>query len=205
MMPACEPAELDKIGAREIAMPRGIFVEHAYRDPVDGKVHRALVMGDVGNGLDMLARVHSSCLTGDVFGSLRCDCGEQLDMALDAVAGEGRGIIVYLDQEGRGIGLMQKLRAYELQDRGADTVDANLLLGHKADERDYRVAAEIFSDLGVRQVRLMTNNPDKIDAVVRHGIDVSARIALLPAPRPENLAYLLTKRNRTGHILPELA
>ncbi len=166
-----------------------------------GNEHFALVMGDIKDRAGVLARVHSECFTGEVLGSLRCDCGEQLARAMWKIAGEGRGVLVYLRQEGRGIGMQEKLRAYNLQDQGYDTVDANLLLGHQADGRDYTVAAMILDDLGVRSVRLMTNNPEKIEHLRMRGIVVEGRVPLQPTVNDDNARYLLTKAVRMGHIL----
>ncbi|WP_318842121.1 bifunctional 3,4-dihydroxy-2-butanone-4-phosphate synthase/GTP cyclohydrolase II [Streptomyces marincola] len=191
----------------DIALPtvHGEFRAYGYRSAVDGVEHIALVAGDIGDGEDVLVRVHSECLTGDVFGSRRCDCGPQLRASLDRVRTEGRGVVLYLrGHEGRGIGLLSKLRAYELQERGRDTLDANLELGLPADARDYAAGARILADLGVRSVRLMTNNPDKTAALLRHGLRVNGREPM-PAPAGEhNLRYLRTKRDRMGHDLPWL-
>ncbi|MGP4111697.1 bifunctional 3,4-dihydroxy-2-butanone-4-phosphate synthase/GTP cyclohydrolase II [Streptomyces sp. 4N509B] len=183
----------------------GEFVAHGYRVATDGVEHVALVAGDLGDGEDVLVRVHSECLTGDVFGSRRCDCGPQLAASLERVRDEGRGVVLYLrGHEGRGIGLLSKLRAYELQERGRDTLDANLELGLPADARDYAAGARILIDLGVRSVRLMTNNPAKTAALLRHGLRVTDREPM-PAPAGEhNLRYLRTKRDRMGHDLPWL-
>jgi 3,4-dihydroxy 2-butanone 4-phosphate synthase/GTP cyclohydrolase II len=169
---------------------------------MDGVDHIALIAGEIGDGEDVLVRVHSECLTGDVLGSLRCDCGPQLDAALSAVAAEGRGIVVYLrGHEGRGIGLLHKLAAYQLQDSGADTVDANLRLGLPADARDYGIGAQVLADLGVRSVRLLTNNPDKLAGLEGYGLRVVERVALDTPSTPDNLRYLRTKRDRMGHDL----
>ncbi|MEU9480072.1 bifunctional 3,4-dihydroxy-2-butanone-4-phosphate synthase/GTP cyclohydrolase II [Streptomyces sp. NPDC048191] len=182
----------------------GTFTAYGYRS-VDGVEHVALVHGRIGEGEDVLVRVHSECLTGDVFGSLRCDCGPQLDAALERIQEEGRGVVVYLrGHEGRGIGLLSKLRAYELQERGRDTLDANLELGLPADARDYGAGARILADLGVRSVRLMTNNPDKTDALLRHGLNVTGREPMPVQAGEHNLHYLRTKRDRMGHDLPWL-
>ena len=161
----------------------------------------ALVTGEVSDGEDVLVRVHSECFTGDVLGSLRCDCGSQLDLSIQRIALAGKGIVLYLRQEGRGIGLMEKLRAYNLQDMGYDTVDANILLGHDADNRDYEVAAHILRDICVKSVRLLTNNPSKIDGLKRFGIEISSREALQPNVTAENRGYLETKASRMGHML----
>ena len=176
-----------------------------YLNSVDGTEHIALVYGDLGDGEDVLARVHSECLTGDVLGSRRCDCGAQLEAAMAAVAAEGRGIVCYLrGHEGRGIGLLSKLRAYQLQDGGADTVDANLELGLPADARDYSIGAQILADAGVRSVRLLTNNPAKVAGLAACGIEVRAMVSLPVAPTPENLRYLTAKRDRLGHRIDGL-
>jgi 3,4-dihydroxy 2-butanone 4-phosphate synthase / GTP cyclohydrolase II len=173
------------------------FTCHAYRRP-DGVEHLALVLGHLDDA--PLVRVHSECLTGDVFASARCDCGAQRDLALQRIASEGRGALVYLrGQEGRGIGLGEKIRAYALQEIGYDTVDANLALGHPADARDYSDAAEILRHLGATSIRLMTNNPDKTDALTTHGITVIARQPIVTEATVANAAYLHTKRARMGH------
>ncbi|WP_431041196.1 bifunctional 3,4-dihydroxy-2-butanone-4-phosphate synthase/GTP cyclohydrolase II [Streptomyces sp. P1-3] len=183
----------------------GDFRAYGYRSTVDGVEHIALVTGELGDGEDVLVRVHSECLTGDIFGSLRCDCGPQLHSALDRVSTEGRGVVLYLrGHEGRGIGLLSKLRAYELQELGRDTLDANLELGLPADARDYAAGAQILADLGVRSVRLMTNNPDKTSALVRHGLRITGREPMPVQAGEHNLRYLQTKRDRMGHDLPWL-
>ena len=171
-----------------------------YVDDVDGEEQLAFVIGDPQDGCPV--RVHSECLTGDVFGSLRCDCGHQFNSALRLMLKEKSGVLVYLHQEGRGIGLGNKLRAYELQDRGRDTVDANLDLGLPADSRGYRAGAKILSDLGLNSIRLITNNPDKIGAMNQYGVDVIERLALPPCVHEQNRSYLETKRDRMGHLLP---
>jgi 3,4-dihydroxy 2-butanone 4-phosphate synthase / GTP cyclohydrolase II len=179
----------------------GRWNAYGYRSDIDGTEHLALVYGDLsaGDGEDVLTRVHSECLTGDVFGSQRCDCGAQLDAAMAKIAERGRGVVLYLrGHEGRGIGLLSKLQAYELQDNGVDTVDANLELGLPVDAREYSVAAQLLDDLGVRSVRLLTNNPAKVDALAAHGFGVT-RIPLPPQVTPHNLRYLATKRDRLGH------
>lgn len=176
-----------------------------YSSRLDGAEHLALVRGDIGDGEDVLVRIHSECLTGDVLGSLRCDCGEQLREAMAAVEAEGRGVVVYLrGHEGRGIGLVHKLQAYELQDSGTDTVDANLELGLPADARDYGTGAQVLTDLGVRSVRLLTNNPGKAEGLTRWGIGVHGRVSLPVAANEHNLRYLRTKRDRMGHDIPGL-
>ena len=160
----------------------------------------AIVMGDLAAGAPLL-RIHSQCFTGEVLGSLRCDCHDQLEMAMRAIAEEGRGLVIYEYQEGRGIGLMAKLEAYELQDAGLDTVEANHALGFKADCRDFTLAAAIVRDLGITRVRLLSNNPHKADALTRNGIEVAAQFACEAAPNPHSLAYLRTKKERMGHTL----
>ncbi|MEQ7127331.1 GTP cyclohydrolase II [Actinopolymorpha sp. B11F2] len=202
-----------RVAKARMPTAHGVFTAYGYA--IDGREHVALVHGDlsnvqaagdsVGEAVDgaVLARVHSECLTGDVFGSLRCDCGPQLTAALAAIAAEGRGVVVYLrGHEGRGIGLLAKLAAYTLQDAGHDTVDANLALGLPAEARDYRAGALILTDLGVRTVRLLTNNPAKITGLAAYGITVAGRVALHVSPNPENAQYLRTKRTRLGHHLP---
>src|SRR5215467_14172390 len=177
-----------------------------YLDSVTGTEHVALVLGDLGDGTGILARVHSECLTGDVLGFRRCDCGTQLDAAMAAIATEGRGVVCYLrGHEGRGIGLLSKLRAYQLQDGGADTVDANLELGLPADARDYSIGAQILADLGVRSVRLLTNNPEKVTGLAACGIEVTGMVGLPATPTPENLRYLIAKRDRLGHRIEGLS
>ena len=172
-----------------------------YSNTQDSKEHLALFMGDLSQHQSVLARVHSECFTGDVLGSRRCDCGEQLDCSMKMISEVGIGVIVYLRQEGRGIGLLEKLRAYNLQDKGLDTVDANLELGHEADARDYSLAAHIFRDLGVSSVDLITNNPGKIHALEDLGIVVSKRVSLGIAANSDNVSYLETKAQRMNHIL----
>ena len=180
----------------------GSFRCHAYASVLDGEQHVAVVRGAVSSGAPVLVRLHSECLTGDVLGSLRCDCGEQLDAALRRIAAEGAGVLVYLrGHEGRGIGIGHKLRAYQLQEQGRDTVDANTDLGLPVDRRDYGIGAQILADLGVRSVRLLTNNPAKVAGLVDHGIDVVERLAIRSRPNAHNEQYLRTKRDRLGHLL----
>jgi 3,4-dihydroxy 2-butanone 4-phosphate synthase/GTP cyclohydrolase II len=184
-----------------IPTAEGTFQLSHYVDTRDGKEHLALVMGQITNQQNVLARVHSECFTGDVLGSQRCDCGEQLHQAMRLIAEEGQGVILYLRQEGRGIGLEQKLKAYNLQDQGYDTVDANLMLGHQADEREYSAAAAIFLDLGILSIRLMTNNPAKIDHLANLGIRIDERLPLSSTVTHDNAAYLTTKVERMRHLL----
>ena len=198
-----------RVAQARIPTAHGEFVAYGYDSLLDGMEHIAMVVGDVatpeGDGEDVLVRVHSECLTGDVLGSLRCDCGPQLDAALEAVAAEGRGIVLYMrGHEGRGIGLLHKLQAYQLQEAGADTVDANLAMGLPADARDYGIGAQILADLGVRSMRLLTNNPEKRAGLEGYGLAINGRVPMPVRPTPENLRYLRTKRDRMGHELPGL-
>jgi 3,4-dihydroxy 2-butanone 4-phosphate synthase/GTP cyclohydrolase II len=183
----------------------GDFTCYAYESTLDGTEHLAFVKGAVQGQADVLVRVHSECLTGDVFGSLRCDCGPQLDESMRLVAEEGLGVVVYLrGHEGRGIGLGHKLRAYRLQDQGHDTVDANLALGLPVDSREYGIGSQILVDLGITTMKLMTNNPLKYGGLEGYGLEITDRVPLLTAPNPENIAYLRTKRERMGHLLEGL-
>jgi 3,4-dihydroxy 2-butanone 4-phosphate synthase / GTP cyclohydrolase II len=179
----------------------GDFVAYGYRSLVDNKHHVALVKGEVEGLEDVLVRVHSECLTGDVFHSLRCDCGEQLESALAMIEQEGRGVLLYLSQEGRGIGLLNKLRAYKLQEEGLDTVDANLKLGLPADLRDYGIGAQILVDLGLTSIRILTNNPKKISGLAGYGLSMVDQIPIVHAPNPHNEAYLRAKEEKLGHTL----
>lgn len=179
----------------------GRFRLYAYKEDRNGRVHLALVKGETDGAPDLLVRIHSECLTGDVFHSWRCDCGDQLDAALETIQDSGMGIFVYLRQEGRGIGLVEKLRAYELQDKGLDTVEANAKLGFRADQRDYEAAISILHDLDVTSVRLLTNNPMKVSGFDGSPIKVVERVPLETRPNHENVSYLKTKRDRLGHIL----
>jgi 3,4-dihydroxy 2-butanone 4-phosphate synthase / GTP cyclohydrolase II len=179
----------------------GNFGAVGYWSVVDNDHHVALVKGDVSGKADVLVRVHSECLTGDVFHSLRCDCGEQLEAALSMIEAEGEGVVVYLAQEGRGIGLIDKLRAYKLQEEGADTVDANLALGFAPDLRDYGIGAQILVDLGLSSLRILTNNPKKIVGLQAYGLTVTTQLPIIAPPNPHNVEYLRTKRDRLGHVL----
>jgi GTP cyclohydrolase II len=189
-----------KVSAR-IPTKHGTFQLMLYDNSRDAREHLAFVMGELAGAEDVLVRVHSECFTGDVLGSVRCDCGEQLERSLQFISRARRGVLLYLRQEGRGIGLLDKLRAYNLQDEGLDTVEANLRLGHKPDEREYGVAAMMLRDLGVRSVNLITNNPTKIRDLRRLGIVVCRRTPIEVAARPENAGYLHTKRSRMDHLL----
>jgi 3,4-dihydroxy 2-butanone 4-phosphate synthase/GTP cyclohydrolase II len=196
---------VERVAETRLPTRHGDFTAYGYRITVDGSEHIALVHGDVSGDEPVLTRVHSECLTGDVFGSSRCDCGPQLDEALERIVKEGRGVVIYLrGHEGRGIGLVAKLQAYQLQDGGRDTVDANLDLGLPADARHYGTATQVLRDLQIRSVRLLTNNPDKVSNLEDFGIPVAERVPLTPHPNDHNLAYLLTKRDRMGHMLPDL-
>jgi len=192
---------VERVVATGLPTAFGEFVAVGYRSLIDNKHHVALVKGDVEGGSDVLVRVHSECLTGDVFHSLRCDCGEQLESALAMIEREGRGVLLYLSQEGRGIGLLNKLRAYKLQEEGLDTVDANLRLGLPADLRDYGIGAQILVDLGLTSIRILTNNPKKISGLGGYGLSVTEQVPIVHAPNPHNEAYLRAKRDRMGHTL----
>jgi 3,4-dihydroxy 2-butanone 4-phosphate synthase/GTP cyclohydrolase II len=196
---------VERMAETRLPTAQGPFRAFGYRSVLDGQEIVAMVAGDLGDGQDVLVRVHSECLTGDVFGSQRCDCGPQLDAALAAVSAEGRGVVLYVrGHEGRGIGLLHKLQAYQLQDGGHDTVDANLELGLPADSRDYGTGAQVLADLGVRSMRLLTNNPAKRAGLEGYGLTISERVPLPIHPTEHNLAYLRTKRDRMGHDLPML-
>jgi 3,4-dihydroxy 2-butanone 4-phosphate synthase / GTP cyclohydrolase II len=190
---------VERIVSVQLPTEFGFFTATAFRETLTGRDHLALVMGDVGD--NPLVRVHSECLTGDVFHSLRCDCGEQLEAALAAIAAEGRGVLLYMAQEGRGIGLLNKLRAYELQERGLDTVDANLALGFAADEREWGIGNQILAELGITTMRLLTNNPKKVSGVEAYGLKVTEQVPIEMPPHPENVRYLAAKRDKLGHKL----
>jgi 3,4-dihydroxy 2-butanone 4-phosphate synthase / GTP cyclohydrolase II len=197
--------QVERVATTTLPTHYGTFAAYGYRDTITGTDHVALVRGDLGAGDQVLVRVHSECLTGDVLGSTRCDCGTQLASAMKRVADEGRGVILYLrGHEGRGIGLLHKLRAYQLQDAGADTVQANLELGLPADARDYGTGAQILADLGVRSMRLLTNNPTKRAGLEGYGLTIASREPLPPSVTSENVRYLTTKRDLMGHELPDL-
>lgn len=194
------------IRVAEATLPtgHGDFGVVAYREPATGKEHAALVRGHVRGERGVLCRIHSECLTGDVLGSRRCDCGGQLDEAMARMQAEGRGVLLYLRQEGRGIGLAEKVRAYALQDQGDDTVDANLKLGHPVDARTYDAARDILLDLGVQSVRLLTNNPEKVRQLERLGVEVLERVPHETVPHDHNRGYLAAKKRRMGHLLERL-
>jgi 3,4-dihydroxy 2-butanone 4-phosphate synthase/GTP cyclohydrolase II len=192
---------VERIASAQLPTRYGDFVSHGYRSMIDGQHHVALVMGDVDGASDVLVRVHSECVTGDVFHSLRCDCGDQLERALSQIAEEGRGVLLYLAQEGRGIGLLNKLRAYELQEQGMDTVDANVALGLPVDSRDYGMGAQILADLGLSTIRVLTNNPKKIVGLEGYGLTVTAQLPIVAEPNRVNAEYLRTKVERMGHTI----
>jgi 3,4-dihydroxy 2-butanone 4-phosphate synthase/GTP cyclohydrolase II len=193
---------VEKLTEAKLPTEFGEFVAHAYMPKVEASPYIALVMGDITDGEPALVRIHSGCLTGDVFHSLRCDCGEQLHAAMARIAEEGRGVLLYIHhQEGRGIGLVNKLKAYALQDHGADTVEANVMLGFPADLRDYSIGAQVLVDLGLRKIRLMTNNPAKYVALEGFELEIVERVPIAPRAHRENRDYLLTKRKKMGHLL----
>ncbi|MDD3352821.1 GTP cyclohydrolase II [Zoogloea sp.] len=194
------PPPLTPIGACELPTPWATFMLHGFVDEASGKEHLALTLGTIDDGAPVLGRVHSECLTGDALFSQRCDCGAQLEEALRRIAREGRGVLLYLRQEGRGIGLANKIRAYRLQDGGADTVEANNLLGFPADLRRYEICKPILASLGITHLKLMTNNPRKVDALTQIGIEVSERVGLQVGRNPANHHYLATKRKKLGHL-----
>jgi 3,4-dihydroxy 2-butanone 4-phosphate synthase/GTP cyclohydrolase II len=190
-----------RVASTKLPTEYGEFRLHAFENQIDKQTHVALVRGEVGNGQDVLVRVHSQCLTGDVLRSARCDCGGQLDKALRRIATEGRGVLLYLNQEGRGIGLANKIRAYGLQDEGLDTVEANERLGFKPDQRDYGIGVQILRELGVRSMHLLSNNPRKLVAIEGYGLSVTKWLPIEIPASPSTLRYLTTKRNKLGHVL----
>ena len=192
---------VSRVASAKLPTEDGPFDIHVYESLVDGATHVALVKGELGAGENVLARVHSACLTGDVFHSARCDCGAQLKAAMGRVADEGRGVILYLDQEGRGIGLANKIRAYELQDEGFDTVEANERLGFKADQRDYGMGVQILRELGIKSMRLLSNNPRKLVGIEGYGLSVSEWLPLEIAVSETTRRYLKTKKEKLGHRL----
>ena len=192
---------VDAVTKNKMPTKYGEFTAYGYVNRLNGEHHVALVKGDIGDGKDVLCRVHSECLTGDTFGSLRCDCGEQFASAMTQIEKEGRGILLYMRQEGRGIGLINKLKAYELQEQGMDTLEANLALGFAGDEREYYIGAQILRDLGVKTLRLLTNNPDKVYQLADFGLEISERVPIKIQPTVSDLFYLQTKQDKMGHIL----
>jgi len=192
---------VERVASVNLPTEYGDFRLHAFENPISKETHIALVRGEIGSGQDVLVRVHSECLTGDAFRSMRCDCGPQLDEALRRIAIEGRGVLLYLKQEGRGIGLANKIRAYGLQDQGLDTVEANERLGFKADQRDYGIGVQILRELGVQSMRLLSNNPRKLVAIEGYGLSVTEWLPLEIPPSASSLKYLTAKRNKLGHVL----
>jgi 3,4-dihydroxy 2-butanone 4-phosphate synthase/GTP cyclohydrolase II len=192
---------VQSVAEAKLPTPYGNFKVIAYKSSTDPDEHLAMVMGDVNTDEPVLVRVHSQCLTGDVFHSLRCDCGEQIEISMKKIAEEGRGVVLYMRQEGRGIGIHNKIKAYALQDKGLDTVEANISLGFKADHRDYGVGAQILADLGVKRMRLMTNNPKKISGLASYGLEVVEHLPITTEPNKHNRHYLKTKQKKMGHLM----
>ncbi|HMB57476.1 MAG TPA: GTP cyclohydrolase II [Arenimonas sp.] len=197
------PDRLDYVDSCALPMPWATFTLHAFVTPGSSQEYLAMTLGEFGDNEPVLARVHSECLTGDAFFSQRCDCGAQLEEALKRIANEGRGILLYLRQEGRGIGLVNKIRAYKLQDVGADTVEANEALGFPADSRRYHLCRPMLDHFGISKLRLMTNNPKKVEALTAAGVTITERVALIAGQNPANHRYLATKAEKLGHVFPK--